>query len=300
MSPDHQVTLHITPSTTIAPAISAYEYYLNDQGKSTHTVKAFLSDLQLLQKYFAPDKTIDSITTIDLNHFLDWLQNERGIPCSPKTLSRRITAIKSFFKWMTKNAVLSLDPAEKVVQKTVLSPLPKVLSDTELDSALITASSYRRKAKPDSRPYALLFLLLNTGLKKNECLGLHLNHIHLNEKDGPTIHVRYPSEANRYKERNIVLPPEFTDVFHEYVAQYQPTDNLFPWSPRRLEYILEDISNDSRIGKHISFDMCRWTYALNLFRSGVESDTIRQNLGVSKIQWRELSNKIAKLASDAA
>ena len=296
MSDEKQVNLHITPSTTIAPAISAYEYYLSDQGRSSHTVKAFLSDLQLLQKYFAPDKTLDSITTIDLNNFLDWLQNERGVPCSPKTLSRRITAIKSFFKWLSKNGILPLDPAEKVVQKTVLSPLPKVLTDTETQSALITASSYRRKAKPDARPYALLFLLLHSGLKKNECLGLHLNHIHLNETDGPTIHVRYPTDANRYKERNLVLPAEWADIFHEYVAQYQPTDNLFPWSPRRLEYILEDISTDSNIGKHISFDMCRWTFALNQYKDGVDQDTIRQSLGVSKIQWRELSNKLGKLA----
>lgn len=299
MTTENQVALHITPSTTIAPAISAYEFFLNDQGKSSHTVKAFQSDLQLLQKYFAPDKTLDSVTTIDLNNFLDWLQNDRGVPCSPKTLSRRITAIKSFFKWLSKNGVLPLDPAEKVIQKTVLSPLPKVLTDAELNSALITANSYRRKSKPDTRPYALLFLLLNSGLKKNECLGLHLNHIHLNETDGPTIHVRYSSEANRYKERNIILPAEWVDVFHEYVAQYQPTDNLFPWSPRRLEYILEDISTDSRIGKHISFDMCRWTYALNLYKDGVESDTIRQYLGVSKIQWRELSYKLGKLASQS-
>jgi integrase/recombinase XerD len=296
MTTNKQVMLHITPSTTIAPAITAYEFFLTDQGRSHHTIKAFSSDLQLLQNFFQPDKTLDSITTIDLNNFLEWLQNERGIPCSPKTLSRRVTSLKSFFKWLSKNAVLALDPAEKVIQRTVLSPLPKVLSDTETDSALITAGSFRRKAKPDARPYALLLLLLNSGIKKNECLGIHINHIDLNGPDGPILKIRYQSPASRYKERDLLLPIEWIDVFHEYVAQYQPTDNLFPWSPRRLEYILEDISEDAGVEKHISFDMCRWTFALNKYKDGVDQNKIRQDLGVSPIQWRELSNKLGKLA----
>jgi integrase/recombinase XerD len=45
--------------------------------------------------------------------------------------------------------------------------------------------------------------------------------------------------------------------------------------------------------------MCRWTYALSEFRRGIEGDKIRQSLGVSKIQWRELNMKLKQLASDS-
>ncbi|MEO8357858.1 MAG: hypothetical protein ABI621_18275 [Chloroflexota bacterium] len=42
--------------------------------------------------------------------------------------------------------------------------------------------------------------------------------------------------------------------------------------------------------------MCRWTFALNDFRAGEEPEKIRQKLGVSKIQWRELYIKLKQLA----
>ena len=57
-----------------------------------------------------------------------------------------------------------------------------------------------------------------------------------------------------------------------------------------------DIGRDAGLTKHLSFDMCRWTCALNAFHAGEEPDKIRQNLGVSKIQWREINMKLRQLA----
>ena len=290
---------HITANTTLIPTINAYEIYLNDQARSPYTIKAFMSDLRLLASYFPADRALGAVTTADLNLFFEWMQKERGIPCSPKTLARRITTVKSFFRWLHKNGVLMLDPAEKVVQKSAISPLPQVLSADEVQSVLLAADRYRRKAKPDARPYTLLALLLTTGIKKSECLGIHLNHIDLEAPSGPLVFIRYASPTNRYKERKLVLSDEWIPAYEEYVSQYNPLDKLFPWSPRRLEYLLEDIGNDAGLDKHLSFDMCRWTYALSEYQRGVDTDAIRQNLGVSKIQWRELNMKLRQLAGQA-
>lgn len=299
MAATSTVTAHITANTTILPAMSAYEIYLNDQGRSPYTVKAFLSDLRLMAAYFAPDRALGSITTADLNDYFEWMQNERGVPCSPKTLARRITTTKSFFRWLNKNGAIMLDPAEKVVQHSVMSPLPTILNDEEVQSIMLAADRYRRKHKPDARPYALLYLLLTTGIKKSECLGIHMSHIDLAAPEGPIVFIKYASPVNRYKERKLTLAEDWIPAYEEYVAQYSPVDRLFPWSPRRLEYLLEDIGNDAGLDKHLSFDMCRWTYALSEYKRGAENDKIRQNLGVSKIQWRELNLKLKQLAGNA-
>ena len=58
----------------------------------------------------------------------------------------------------------------------------------------------------------------------------------------------------------------------------------------------EDIGNEAGLTKHLSFDMCRWTCALTDYRAGEDPDKIRQNLGVSKIQWRELYIKLKQLS----
>lgn len=289
-------TAHITGASGIPAAVTAYEVYLNDQARSPYTVKAFLSDLRLLISYFPPEKTLGEITTADLNEFFDWMQNERGVPCSPKTLARRITTVKSFFRWLHKNAALITDPAEKVLQKSAVSPLPVVLTEDEIQSVMLAADRYRRKSKPDARPYTLLYLLLTTGIKKSECLGIHLSHIDRGAPSGPLVFIRYASPANRYKERKLPLADDWLTAYEEYTQQYNPLDRLFPWSPRRLEYLLEDIGNDAGLEKHLSFDMCRWTYAVSQYNSGVDPDKIRQSLGVSKIQWRELHIKLKQLA----
>ncbi len=290
--------LHITSETTFHPAIRSWEVFLLDQGRSLHTVKAFLGDMKLFANFFAPETTVGSITTNDINRFLDWLQNERNVPCSPKSLSRRITSIKSFYRWLTQSGRIPIDPAEKVLQKTVISPLPQVLTPEEETLALEAARKLRLASKPDARPYTLLSLLLTTGIKKGECLALNLNHIDLDSPKSPRLFVRYSASGSRYKERNIQLSADWVEAYQEYQEQYHPIDQVFPWSPRRLEYLLEDITISAGLSKHISFDMCRWTCALDDWRSGMDKEALRQKLGISKIQWRETSTKLRQLAGE--
>jgi integrase/recombinase XerD len=289
-------TAHIDASLTLEPAINAWEIYLEDQGRSIHTIKAFSADVRLLASYLPPDYSIGSISTTDLNQFLEWMQNGRGVPCSPKTLARRITSLKAFFRWLHEYGVILIDPAEKVVQRSVISPLPEVLSQDEIELVTDVALNHRFAEQPDARYYTLLSLLLQTGVKKGECLGINLNHIDLEASHGPQLFVRYANPKYRYKERKIDLTSEWVEAFHEYQSQYEIVDQLFPWSPRRLEYLLEDLSDEAGLEKHLSFDMCRWTSALNDWNSGFEREKIRQKLGISKIQWREVRMKLQKLS----
>ena len=287
---------HITPDSYFPPTIEAWAIYLYDQALSPHTIKAFTADLRLFASYLRPDRTIGSISLTDLNNFLSWMQTGRGVPCSPKTTSRRITSIKAFFRWLHKHGVLTIDPAEKIPQKTVISPLPEVLTEDEENAILDTARQYHTADKKDTRYYTLALLLLSTGIKKGECLSLSPNHIDLDAPSGPFLFVRYASPQQRYKERKIGLPEDWIEAYYEYSAQYHPDERLFPWSPRRLEYLLEDLSRDAGIEKHLSFDMCRWTCALNDWRAGMEHERIRQKLGISKVQWREVSLKLKQLS----
>jgi len=301
--PDTKLTSHLNQNTLLTSAINSWEAYLADQGRSPNTIKAFLSDVRLLTTFLPADTTLGKVTTKDLNRYFEWMEKERDVPCSPKTLARRITATKSMFRWLHQYGVLIVDPAEKVAQRSAISPLPTVLTPKEYEDVLLVADRHRRGAKPDARPYTLVYLLLTTGIKKSETLGINLEHLELDSPNGPQVFIKYATPANRYKERKLPLPDDWIPAYEEYLAQYkrsspadQPDEKLFSWSPRRLEYLLEDIGNEAGLTKHLSFDMCRWTCALNAFHAGEEPDKIRQNLGVSKIQWRELFIKLKQLA----
>ncbi len=296
MAEDLILDLQINPSSTLPPVIKAWETYLRDQNRSIYTIRSFLGDIRLLASFLPPDRTLAEITTTDLNQFLEWVQSGRGknIPCSPKSYSRRITTIKSFFRWLFKHARISTDPAETILQHTVISPLPEVLTPAEENIALQIAENLRFTSHSDVRPYSLFKLLLETGIKKSECINITGNHIDSSQTE-PYLFVRYPSAKDRNKERKIKITTALVAAINEYKKQYEINDKLFPWSPRRLEYILEDIGKSAKLNKHLSFSMCRWTCALNDFRNGIDPDAIRQKLGVSKIQWRELKLKLEQL-----
>lgn len=294
---NQEMTAHINLNTTLIPAINAWKYYLQDQNRSIHTIKAFIADVNLLGEYLPPDKTLGSIITDELNQFVAWLEKGRSVPCSPKSLSRRITSLKSFFSWLHKNAVITVNPAEKVLQKSVISPLPDVLTRAEIKLLNQTAMDLRKAAKPDARSYALFQLLMETGIKKGECLGIDINHLDISPEAESTLFIRYKNPDYRLKERKVNLSQDWVSGYQEYIAQFHPKDQLFPWSQRRLEYILEDLGKAAGLSKHLSFDMCRWTSVLLDYTGGVDADKIRLKLGISKIQWREISMKLKELAT---
>ncbi|MCU0489887.1 MAG: hypothetical protein MUE67_13175, partial [Anaerolineales bacterium] len=108
-------------------------------------------------------------------------------------------------------------------QKSAVSPLPVVLTPQEIEAVMAAAEAHRRAARPDARPYALLALLLATGIKKGECLALAPNHLDLQAPNGPLLFVRYASPQNRYKERKIDLPTSWVAAFQEYQSHKAST-----------------------------------------------------------------------------
>lgn len=267
---------------------------------ANNTVKAFVADLSLLAQYLGGGRAIGEIGTADLQSFLRWMRKERGTPCSPKTYARRVTSIKGFFRFLDQTGAVHGDPAQVILQESVLSPLPEILTPAEQRAVMEVARRLRQgttEAKPDARPFTLLALLLETGIKKGECLALRLRHVAAEEAEGAYLFVRYGNPRLRFKERKLRLSDDWISAFHEYLGQYEPKDQVFPWSPRRLEYLLEELGQTSGLGKHLSFDMCRWTSAVRDRENHVPPERVREKLGLSRIQWREIGKKVEQLAS---
>lgn len=286
--------IELRSGSPLKAAIVAWCDHLEREGSSPYTVKSFGGDLKLFARHGVVGKTVGQITTRDLNN---WLMSQRANGRSPKTYARRVTSLKAFFRWLHTNGVMAHDPAAAVVQQTVLSPLPQVLSAEEVLAAQAAAERLNSGPKPDIRPLVLFNLLLETGIKKSECLALVPNHIDLSDPANPALWVRYAEPRYRYKERKIALSPRWVALYQRYLAEYTPESTIFPYSPRRLEYLLEDITKAAALEKHISFEMCRWTCALRESQNGVDMDAIRQKLGLSKIQWREIGAKLMRLVT---
>ena len=211
-------------------------------------------------------------------------------------MDRRITSLKSFFRWLSPVSGLAVNPADAVVNISVRSPLPVILTELEISQAQHAAEKLRkRKKKGDMRPYILFTFLLHTGLRKGETVRLVCNHLVLENTDQPHLYVRYSDKRHMHKERKVDLASGWVQDYTKYTAHYDVTERVFPWSVRLLEYRLEDISNSAGLSKHISFEMLRWTCALRDFRDGMDPEKLRRKLGLSKVQWGEVRRKIRRL-----
>ncbi|MEZ4557910.1 MAG: hypothetical protein R2854_15970 [Caldilineaceae bacterium] len=95
------------------------------------------------------------------------MQDERGNRAAPRPLARRITTLKVFFGWLHGIGVIGTDPAD-ARQQPVRTPLPKVLNDDEVSRLACGPGLPMGSQQRDARPYLLVSLLMQTGIKKAE------------------------------------------------------------------------------------------------------------------------------------
>lgn len=291
--------LVLEATTPLEDAIVVYLDDLEAGGASRHTVRAFKSDLNLLGQFHGHDTPLNVFDTKKLNRWLYWMTNERDKPCSSKTYARRITTIKNFFGYLVDQRVLKFDPAVDIHQRSVSSKLPEVLSQYETKKLLDAAKRMRYNVeKPDVRPYFLVLLLLQTAIKKAECMRLTTDDFGRHGLSGPYVNIKYDKPNMRYKERRINIDDELLEVMQEYVSQRRVEGILFDCTPRNLEYVLRDTGKLAAVHKKkVSFESLRWTSALNDFLDEMDEEDLRQKMGLSRISWRETSAKLDRLAT---
>lgn len=287
----------LTQYSALSEAIPPFLEYLRQEGRSPHTISAFNSDLRLALEFFGDDTEIGNITITKLNRFMQWIETGRGVPCSRKTYARRVTTLKVFFKFLNNEGILPDNPAEALLQRSGAAPLQPILSDDAINELLAQTAALRVAEKPDARPDLLLRLLLDTGIKKGECMKLTPEHIERKDPDNPILIVRHKKPNDVYKERRIPLDPDWLNVLDEYMDQYDPSDTIFDCTARNLEYVLRDVATAAGIDDRVSFEILRWTSAVRDYRHGVDLEQLREKMGLSRISWRETSDKVIRLAA---
>jgi len=285
--------------SALETAGKAFDEYMLRKGFSENTIKAFRNDLKIFTEYAGADTKLMSIMTRDLDEYLEWLQSGRGKPCSAKTLTRRITTLKVFFGWLYGVGILGSDPAEPVIQQSARTPLPTILRDDEVNRLVRAAQDYLwDRPKSDARPYLLVSLLLQTGMKKAECANLLIADMNTTNHSSPSVRIHYSDERNSHKNRTLTLHPNIIPPLKQYLEQYKPSTHLFECTPRNLEYVLRDVGERAGIRSgQVGFETLRWTAGVIDYRHGLPEEQLRQKLGLSKISWRETRDKIHQLTN---
>jgi len=284
-------TKPLTEQSSLTACFIPYQQDLRLRGKSNYTVTCFLSDLKMFSDYVGRDTPVGRIAKEQLT---DWLMKlkfgKKGQVPAPKTMARRVTFLKNFFSWLTRDGVIREDPSASLVLERPLPPLPELLFDDEIERLLEVSAE-------DSRSHCLVYLVLHAGLKKEEVMGLKLEHIDLSNPQVPLITIHFPAATGKqHRERRLALPAEFTTVMKQYVAKYHPTDELFVCTDRNLNYILARSVKKAGIKKRVTLQLLRDSFAVEQLKSGVPPETLREKLGLSDEAWLESREKYRRLA----
>ena len=284
-------TKPLTEQSSLTACFIPYQQDLRLRGKSNYTVTCFLSDLKMFSDYVGRDTPVGRITKEQLT---DWLMKlkfgKKGQVPAPKTMARRVTFLKNFFSWLTRDGVIREDPSASLVLERPLPPLPELLFDDEIERLLEVSAE-------DPRSHCLVYLVLHAGLKKEEVMGLKLEHIDLSNPQVPLITIHFPAATGKqHRERRLALPAEFTTIMKQYVAKYHPTDELFVCTDRNLNYILARSVKKAGIKKRVTLQLLRDSFAVEQLKSGVPPETLREKLGLSDEAWLESREKYRRLA----
>ena len=164
------------------------EYYL-DLRMFLRFVKLMRSDMPIHTNLDEIDiknidlKFIERIDTSDVFDFLSYLANDRAVNpdsaapeygISPSARARKLSAIKSFYKYLTvRTKQLEENPVAELEYPKLRKSLPKYLT-LEQSAALLKAVS----GQNEKRDYAILMLFLNCGIRRSELVGLNLTDVY--------------------------------------------------------------------------------------------------------------------------
>ncbi len=174
---------------------------LRSKGRSPATVLAYRSDLVQLVDYLIKKQKVlpDQVRPDDLDSFRDTLLADKY---TPKSVSRKLNAVKTFFRWMIAENVITNDPSLSVAHPKIENALPKFLSQLEY-------RALRDVVRGDVRIAAIVELILQTGLRISEVAALKLEHA----KEGVMKIEAYATQP----ERNVPMNKPSQDALSFYL-----------------------------------------------------------------------------------
>ena len=303
-------------------------YHETIKGQSQRTISEYYLDLRMFLRFMRLVKEempydtpldaisiksldiefIKTITITDIFDFLSYLANDRqselsvdpGIGAAAR--SRKLSAIKSFYKYLTvRTKLLTVNPVKDVEFPKIRKSLPKYLTLEESRRLLSSVHGVNEK-----RDYAILMLFLNCGIRRSELVGLNLSDVYEDR-------IRVTGKGN--KERIVY----FGSACKAAIDAYLPQRNKKVLSDNRALFGSRDNNRISvtavhrLVKKHMlaagldpsqySAHKLRHTAATLMVSNGVDIKTVQEVLGHEHLNTTEIythiENTELKIAAEA-
>ena len=264
-----------------------------ERGLAENTLAAYRSDLLRFSAWAASRNR--RLLDIGPGDLADFMEEQIGTPV--RTVARRLSALRRFYRDQVRQGVLEHDPSARLESPRLARRLPGVLSEAQVEELL---------AAPDLstalglRDRAMLELLYASGLRVSELVGLTLTRINLTQG---TVRVT----GKGAKERLVPFGEEASDWLERYLAEGRPailagraSDALFP--SRRATAIsrqafwqaIKRYAIRTGIQREISPHTLRHAFATHLLNHGADLRVLQLLLGHSDLSTTQIYTHVAR------
>ncbi len=283
--------------------IEAFVNYISFERRySKHTILSYSTDLEqfrlFLKDHFGKEE-IPSATHIEIRSWMVSLMEEK---ISPRSINRKISTLKSFFKFMIRKGVVTKNPLAKVLNPKTAKRLPVFVEKTNMEQLLKNIQF--SDDFEGFRDKTILDILYNTGIRRSELLGLKDTDI-----DSYNSQIKVLGKGN--KERIIPISPQLIESIKNYIhikkefVINEQSSSLFvtkkgkPLQPIQVYHLVKKyLSMVTSIEKK-SPHVLRHTFATHLMNNGADINAVKELLGHSSLAATQVytHNTIDKLKS---
>ena len=264
-----------------------------ERGLSENTLQAYRSDLYAYARWLSGcGRTVTDTQRGDLQ---DYLASQAAQ--SVRTTARRLSSLRRLFQYLVREGQMTQDPSEQVESPRLGRPLPKSLTEDEVEALL---------AAPDIdtplglRDRTMLEVLYATGLRVSELTGLKLDQVNLHQGV-----VRIVGKGN--KERLVPLGEESVYWLQRYLKEARaalfkdsPDATLFPskrgsmMTRQTFWHAIKRYAIVAGINKVLSPHILRHAFATHLLNHGADLRVVQMLLGHSDISTTQIYTHVAK------
>lgn len=272
--------------------VQEYELYLtNELVLSGNTCENYLRDIKSYVNYIIEYRGVFEPNDITIDDVRSYLASLKRKKINPSSLSRKLSAIKSFHKFLVTNKYATTNVAKLVTNPKQEKKLPVVLSLDEVDALLATFNS---STPLEIRNKAMIELTYSCGLRVSELIDLKLGSIH---KQMGIIDVF----GKGSKERIVPVGERAMECIDNYLENARPIfantkskDYLFlnrngeQMTRQMFFIIIRDKAIEAGITKPISPHKLRHSFATHLLERGLDLRLIQELLGHESISTTEI------------
>ncbi len=288
------------PNSETAPIQEFLDYLTFQKRYSKHTITSYKNDLTGFFDFVFLEYKISEINEITASIVRTWLASLKENKASSKTINRKISSLKSFFKYQLKLNKIIISPVATVSSLKVSRRLPSFIEQKDIET-LLTHDYFEEDF--EGKTNSLIFeLLYQTGIRRSELINLKEKDI---DKNSGTIKVL--GKGN--KERIIPVNNSLLKIIDEYITE---KENEFPemsadlllvskkgkaLNPKYVYNIvrnnLAEVSTNQRKSPHV----LRHSFATHLTNNGAQINAIKELLGHSSLAATQIytHNTIEKL-----